>query len=89
MEQQSRNMEQRAVLFARAWIQVALVSVNTYFIANDSLVGILGASWMISFVWSYNVTKLSNPDMIDRVVYSTGAALGGLSGYLLAGMILK
>ncbi len=89
MEQQSRNMEQRGLLFARAWIQVALVSVNTYFIAKDSMLGIAVASWMISFVWSYNVTKLSNPDMIDRVVYSTGAALGGLSGYLLAGMILK
>lgn len=87
MEQKPRTLEQRAILFCRAWLQIFLVSVNTYFIANNNMLGIVAASWLISFVWSFNVTKLSNPDMTDRVIYSTGAALGGLAGYLMASMV--
>jgi len=75
-------------LFTTAFIQVSLVSFNTYLIANDLIIGIFFASFCISYVWSSNVKKISVSNNLERIIYSLGAAFGGVFGYFVGrGMV--
>lgn len=69
-------------LFLTAFFQVALVSANTFFVAQLAWVGIAVASFGISYLWTLNVKRISVGSMSDRLAYSTGAMLGGLTGVL-------
>lgn len=71
------------------FIQVYFVAINTYFIANEMYLGVTVASFMISLVWSFNVKKVALGKNIDRIVYSTGATLGALSGLFTSSFITK
>ena len=84
---QPAEIKNSFILFFRAWIQVFLVSLNTYFVAAGIVIGIFVASWSISFVWSLNVAKMSNPKRKDQIIYSTGAALGGICGFYFGKLI--
>jgi hypothetical protein len=75
-------------LFATAFLQVFLVSANTYFISQTFWVGIAIAGFGISWFWSGNVQKVGFGDKIDRLIYSIGATLGGITGVLISKMIL-
>lgn len=74
-------------LFLTAFLQVFLVSANTLFIANVFYPGIVLAGFGISWFWSGNVKKVSIGNKKDRLVYSLGAMLGGLTGVLTANTI--
>jgi hypothetical protein len=76
-------------LFTTAFLQVFLVAANTYFIANLFYPGIAIAGFGISFLWSSNVKRISIGGMKDRLIYATGAMMGGLSGVLVSNFILK
>ena len=75
-------------LFFTAFIQVFLVSANTYFISQMFLLGIAIAGFGISYFWTVNVRKISVGTLADRLRYSIGAMFGGLFGVLTATMIL-
>ncbi|QHC84990.1 hypothetical protein AS589_09500 [Empedobacter brevis] len=74
-------------LFITAFLQVFFVSANTYFIAKSNylLVGVCG--FIISWLWTSNVKKISTSTTTERIVYATGAAMGGLSGLLISKII--
>ena len=74
-------------LFLTAFIQVALVSFNTYLISHNMIIGIFFASFLISYVWSGNVKKISVSNQLERIIYSSGAAFGGVVGYFLANLL--
>lgn len=74
-------------LIATGFIQVMLVAVNTVLLARSNYIGVTVVSFLISFVWSYNVKRTALGTLDDRLLYSTGAALGGLSGLYLGGII--
>lgn len=74
-------------LLLTGFLQVLLVAVNTVLLARANYIGVTAVSFLISFVWSWNVRKVAFGGMTDRVLYSTGAALGGLSGLYLGGII--
>jgi len=74
-------------LFLTAFFQVALISANTYFISRAAWLGVGVCGFGISYLWSMNVKRISAGTTTERVVYSTGAMLGGLTG-MLAGKIL-
>ena len=76
-------------LFITAFLQVFLVSANTYFISKTMYLGIAIAGFSISYLWTLNVQKISIASRKERIVYSTGAMLGGLSGVYLVIIILK
>jgi hypothetical protein len=67
-------------LFFTGYIQVFFVSLNLCFLINRMYIGVLLASFMISFIWSFNVKKIVFGSTLDRVSYSLGAAFGSLSG---------
>lgn len=74
-------------LIATGFLQVLLVAVNTVLLARANYIGVTAVSFLISFVWSHNIKKVAFGGMADRLLYSTGAALGGLSGLLLGNLI--
>ena len=76
-------------LFLTAFVQVYLVSANTYFIANLFWPGIAIAGFGISYLWTANVRKIAVGTTTARLVYATGAMLGGLLGVLMSNIILQ
>jgi hypothetical protein len=74
----------RTKLFLTAYLQVFLVSANTLFISRLFWFGIAAAGFGISYMWTLNVRRISVSSQTDRLIYSTGAMTGGLSGVLLA-----
>ena len=76
-------------LFATAFIQVFLVAANTYFISKTFYIGIAFAGFGISWFWSGNVKKVSFGKIEERLIYSIGATIGGLSGVLMSKLIFK
>jgi len=74
-------------LFATAFMQVFLVSANTWFISRLFWPGIAAAGFGISYLWAINVKKANIATTADRVIYSTGAMLGGLCGVLISSII--
>jgi len=75
-------------LFITAFLQVLLVSANTYFISRVAWLGIAVCGFGISYLWTLNVKKISAGNMLERFVYASGAMIGGLVGVLISKMIL-
>lgn len=75
-------------LFTTAFMQVFLVSANTYFISQTAWIGIAICGFWISYLWTINVQKVTFGSVIDRVVYASGAMTGGLSGVIISKMIV-
>ena len=71
-------------LFFTGFLQVFFVAINTYFITQQLFIGVFIVSFLISFIWSFNVRKVVFGNLKDRIIYSLGASIGGLSGLLLA-----
>ncbi|HTF81281.1 MAG TPA: hypothetical protein VL947_06140 [Cytophagales bacterium] len=67
-------------LFTTGFLQVFFVAVNTFFIAKGFSVGVVTCGFLISFIWSYNVKKISIGTLKERVLYSSGAGTGSLLG---------
>jgi len=76
-------------LFVTAFLQVFLVSANTYFISRIAWLGIAACGFGISYLWTLNVRRISAGTHVERVVYATGAMLGGLMGVLTSNLIIK
>lgn len=74
-------------LFFTGFLQVFFVAINTYFITKQFYAGVFATSFVISFIWSFNVRKVAFGSMKDRITYSLGASIGGLSGLALASFI--
>lgn len=70
-------------LIFTGFLQVFFVAINTYFITQRHYTGVLAVSFLISFVWSFNVRKVAFGGMSDRLLYSAGAAIGGLVGLII------
>ena len=72
------------ILFFTGAVQVGLVSANTILLASGNVLGVVFVSYLISFVWTFNVKKVAFGGMTDRVVYSLGAATGAVAGLCCA-----
>jgi hypothetical protein len=75
-------------LFLTAYLQVALVSANTYFISRIAWLGIAICGFGISYIWTINVKQICISTLRERIVYASGAMLGGLTGVALSRIIL-
>jgi hypothetical protein len=76
-------------LFTTGFIQVYFVAINTYLISNENYIGVLLASFMISIIWSFNVKKVAFGSLLDRMLYSFGAASGGVVGLFTSANLFK
>lgn len=75
-------------LFFTAFFQVLLVTANTYFISRIAWIGIAVCSFGISYLWTLNVRKISTGSLTERIIYASGAMIGGLSGVLISRFII-
>jgi len=71
-------------LFFTAWLQVFLVALNTWQVANGKWIGALVVGFCISLVWTLNIKRIAFAGWADRLVYSTGAMCGTGTGILAA-----
>lgn len=74
----------RFSVFGTGFLQVFPISAQTYVISRDQLVGVFLIGFLISIVWSVNVKKIALSGWFDRIVYSSGAAPGAVSGVYVA-----
>lgn len=82
-------MKTRLSIFSTGFLQVALVSAQTYMVARAAFVGVLIVGFLISLVWSVNVKKVAFGGWFDRIVYSSGAGLGAVVGMSVAMLFAK
>ena len=75
-------------LFATAFVQVLLVSLNTVLLAHKQIAPSIACAFLISYVWTFNVKRAAFGSNIDKLIYSLGAACGSAVGIYLAGLIL-
>lgn len=73
----------RLKLFCLAMMQTSVIAINTWQIAHYKLLGSLGISFLISLIWTFNVKSVAFGDTKDRIIYSSGAALGTIAGMYL------
>ena len=76
-------------LFSTGFLQVFFVSANTYFLAREQYMGVAMASFMISFIWTYNVKKVAFGSFWDKIIYSLGATAGALLGLFISKNIIN
>ena len=77
----------RLPLFFTGMLQVTLVSLNVWQIANGKWASGAVTSFLISFVWTLNVKRVAFGQMLDRIVYATGAMCGFCVGIVLSQVI--
>jgi len=75
-------------IFTTSFFQIGLVAINTLLIAKGFILGIFLASFTISLLWSYNVSKIALSDFTSKIIYSFGAGFGAVIGYYLINLIL-
>lgn len=68
-------------IFLTSFFQIGLVAINTFLIAKGIIVGIFLASFTISLLWSYNVSRIALSDIKSKLIYSIGAGCGAVTGY--------
>lgn len=78
----------RLRLLSTGFLQVVFVSMNTVFIAHYQLLANTITALAVSYVWTHNVKKLAFGDEGDRWAYAIGAAIGSVSGTVLAGALV-
>lgn len=75
---------QRAQLAWTGFLQVLFVSMNTIYVTSQAWVALILTSFCISFLWSGNVKRIAFGDMLDRLIYAAGAAVGCAIGVVVA-----
>ena len=75
-------------ILATSFTQVGLVSINTVLIVQGYVLGIFLASFTISLLWSYNVSRIALSDLRKKLIYSLGAGLGAVAGYHFIKLLL-
>ena len=68
-------------------MQVSLVCLNTWQIANGKIAGAIFVGFLISFVWCFNIQGIAFSKLSEKITYALGACFGTATG-LLASTIL-
>lgn len=71
-------------LFITAFFQIMFVAMNTIFIANTNLIGVIISSFIISMIWTLNVKKAVFGTLYDRISYALGATFGSVLGMYIS-----
>lgn len=78
---------QKLKIFSTACLQVFLVCLSTFAIANQMYVSAVFISFWLSFTWTFNVKKIAFGTISDRITYAAGAAAGTTFGLIIANFI--
>jgi len=75
-------------IFLTSFFQIGLVAINTYFIGQLFWIGIFLASFGISLLWAFNVSKVAISTINQKLIYAFGAGCGAICGLVLIKIIL-
>lgn len=75
--------------FTLAWLQVTLVCLNTWQVANGKIAGAIIVGFLISLVWCFNTQRVALSNLADKIIYSCGAALGTATGIIISLILYK
>ena len=75
--------------FTLAWLQVTLICLNTWQIANTHYIGALIVGFLISLIWTMNVGRVALSSWQTKLIYSFGAMCGTGTGLFLAQAIYQ
>lgn len=76
-------------LFITGFLYVFLMAVNTYLIAKEYYHFLFISAFLLSWVWTSNVKKLSVSTTRDRLYYASGASIGCLVGVYITSYLLR
>lgn len=76
-------------LFFTAFMQVFCISVNTIMLSKGLLPGVFVFGFAISFLWCYNVSRVSVARLRQKLLYAFGAAFGSVAGLLFVNLVLQ
>ena len=69
--------------FFQSFLQVGLVSISTIFITKHLYYGIFIVGFLISLLWTFNVSRIAISSIKQKIIYSLGAGTGAVCGVLL------
>jgi len=67
-----------------SYLQLLLLSMNTYNIATGKILYSIIFSFLIGIVWCYNVTSVANGTLKEKLMYSIGCSLGCGTGVIIS-----
>jgi hypothetical protein len=73
--------------FFQSFFQVGLVSVSTILITKHLYIGIFVVAFLISLLWTFNVSRLAISSLKEKLTYSLGAGIGAVCGVLLTQLL--
>lgn len=79
----------KLALFLTALVQVTFVAMNVSFISRGEILFMLITGFLISLVWTFNVSRVAFGSMWDKITYATGAMVGTGLGYWISHLMTK
>ena len=73
--------------FFQSFLQVGLVSISTIFITKHLYYGIFIVGFLISLLWTFNVSRIAISSIKQKIIYSLGAGTGAVCGVLLTQLL--
>jgi hypothetical protein len=70
-------------IFFYSFCQIGLVSVSTILITKHLYYGIFVVAFLISLLWTFNVSRIAVSTIKQKLIYSLGAGIGAVCGVLL------
>ena len=81
------GFEKMKTLFFTGFIQVFLVTAQTWFISRSNWPAVAAFGFLISFAWSFNVKRIAIGTRADAAIYSAGASVGAVLGLFFGKII--
>jgi hypothetical protein len=74
--------------FFTSFFQIGLVSISTLLISRQFYLGVFICSFLISLLWTFNVSKIALSDLRQKLIYSFGAGCGAITGMFLVKLLM-
>ena len=73
--------------FFQSFFQIGLVSISTVLITKHLYYGIFVVAFLISLLWTFNVSRIAVSTINQKIIYSLGAGTGAVCGLLLTQLL--
>ena len=70
-------------IFFQSFFQIGLVSISTILITKHIYFGIFVSAFLISLLWTFNVSRIAVSTIKQKLIYSLGAGTGAVCGVLI------
>jgi len=70
-------------IFFQSFLQIGLVSISTILITKHIYFGIFVSAFLISLLWTFNVSRIAVSTIKQKLIYSLGAGTGAICGVFI------